>query len=117
MVQPDYVAIDLTSCSPATDEDYTLELWFKGSKPGAGKQATLFSTHADGVMAAFNAQGQLQLSQNDQMLATGTADCLDNQWHHFALTCCTTARQLYMLTVTMWHNLHPVPRSACRATA
>ena len=81
----DYAAIDLTSCSPATDEDYALELWFKGSKPEAGKQATLFSTHADGVMAAFNAQGQLQLSQNDQMLATGTADCLDNQWHHFAL--------------------------------
>ncbi len=57
----------------------------RAASPRQGKQATLFSTHADGVMAAFNAQGQLQLSQNDQMLATGTADCLDNQWHHFAL--------------------------------
>lgn len=77
--------INIGACSPQTDEDYTLEMWFRGGKPAAGKKATLFSVNGDKLAATFSDKGNMSLLVNGSSRNVGTADMLDSLWHHFAL--------------------------------
>lgn len=77
--------IDITACAPSTEDNYALEMWFRGGKPAAGQKATLFSVNGDSVAAQFTDQGVLQLLTSGTVTTAGTTNYLDNLWHHFAL--------------------------------
>lgn len=72
------------------DNDFSLEFWFRGQT--GQKNATLYSCVGDetaagkNLMVAFNQEGNLSLSTNDNLYLLNTGEVLDNVWHHFALS-------------------------------
>lgn len=77
--------IDITACSPSTEDNYAFEMWFRGNKPKAGQTATLFSVNGDSVAAQFTDQGNLQLITGGMVNEAVSTNYLDSLWHHFAL--------------------------------
>jgi hypothetical protein len=85
-----------------TNDDYTIELWFKGANQ---TNATLFSAGNGGadtdyesdngnlndnssakLSIYFNSQGHLAINSKGATYATTTGSYSDNQWHHLAFS-------------------------------
>ncbi|MDL2243349.1 T9SS type A sorting domain-containing protein [Bacteroidales bacterium OttesenSCG-928-J19] len=62
--------------------DFTWEFWFKGNNQGA---ATLFSCGLDAYIG-LDADHRLILTMEDQTQILSSANLLDDQWHHVALS-------------------------------
>lgn len=77
----------MTSIVPSDNDNYAIELWFKGdiSKQGSGQPA-LFSAEGNSKMTMmFNASGQLSLVQGTDVIQLNQTNYLDNVWHHLAM--------------------------------
>jgi hypothetical protein len=72
------------------DNDFSVEFWFRGQ--AGQKNATLYSCVGDetaackNLMLAFNQDGNLSFSTNDNLYLLNSGNVLDNAWHHFALS-------------------------------
>lgn len=78
-----YVSLNISECPTLENDDYAVEMWFKGTKQTG--EATLFDTGDKFVRMGFDAQGILQLTSKEATTAVGSKNYLDNRWHHLAL--------------------------------
>ncbi len=78
-----YVSLNISECPTLENDDYAVEMWFKGTKQTG--EATLFDTGDKFVRMGFDAQGILQLTSKGTTTNVGSKNYLDNRWHHLAL--------------------------------
>ncbi len=73
-----------TSPVAETTTAYTIDFWlFPHSLEGAANMAS-----DDGIMSlATSAQGEMTLTVNGKSVASGTGYVIDDEWHHYAVTC------------------------------
>ncbi|HKM94777.1 MAG TPA: LamG-like jellyroll fold domain-containing protein [Prolixibacteraceae bacterium] len=78
----DYAVIPSGTYPFVPYDNFTWEFWFKAENQG---EATLLSV-GESIHIGFNANKQLMLNVKGETQVLATANLLDNQWHHFALS-------------------------------
>lgn len=79
-----YLKKDISQLATSVNEDYAIEIWFKGN-PKAEK-SMLFASDDSILSVGFDASGHLFLiAKNKVYKAKENVNYLDGQWHHLAL--------------------------------
>lgn len=79
-----YLKKDISQLATSVNEDYAIEIWFKG-KPKA-ETSVLFASDDSILSVGFDASGYLFLiAKNNIYKAKDNVNYLDGQWHHLAL--------------------------------
>ena len=79
----DTLNINISECPAKTDDNYLVELWFRGTET---KSANLFRLVSSNKLSVdFTKAGALTLTTADDTYTLSSANNLDGVWHHFAL--------------------------------
>ncbi len=79
----DTLNINISECPAKTDDNYLVELWFRGTET---KSANLFRLVSSNKLSVdFTETGALTLTTADDTYTLSSANVLEGVWHHFAL--------------------------------
>lgn len=79
-----YLKKDISQLATSVNEDYAIEIWFKGNPKT--EKSMLFASDDSILSVGFDASGHLFLiAKNKVYKAKENVNYLDGQWHHLAL--------------------------------
>ena len=78
-----YAAINVSGCSSINDDNWLIELWFKGTKPTA--TATLVNFGDTDFDLRLTAAGTMQVVLKGATYEVSSANYADGSWHHLAV--------------------------------
>ena len=82
----DGLKLDISACNAPDNDDYAVEMWFKGAKADNTAASTLFSVSS--LSMGFDADGNLTMAVDGAAIfnvQSSMFNLLDNAWHHLAL--------------------------------
>ncbi len=91
----DTLNINISECPAKTDDNYLVELWFRGTET---KSANLFRLVSSNKLSVdFTKTGALTLTTADDTYTLSSANNLDGVWHHFALNVLRNGNHLHCI--------------------